>query len=153
MSAAEQSHKATTSSTAEEQNTSGSGSRLSGFKRFGSILENKNVQTGARFFSASAKTWIGMHPIWLMGEAVTGRVRAADGEASRRTRHVGLTTIPTFSESGYTVQKEWEGALECGGGVTRGNRDFHVRRFLWAAASDSLTNPPCDYYAGRISLF
>ena len=82
MSAAEQSNTATTSNTAEQ---SAPGSIPSAFKRFGSILENKNVQTGARFFSASAKTVIGMHPIFLMGEAVTGRVSAstflADGEA------------------------------------------------------------------------
>ena len=77
MSAAEQSSTPTAGYTAEEQEQSASGSRPSAFKRFGSILQNKNVQTGARFFSASAKTWVGMHPIWLMGEAVTGRVRTA----------------------------------------------------------------------------
>ena len=36
-----------------------------------------------------------------------------------------------FPESWYAIQEEWEGTLECGGGVTRGNRDFHVRRFFW----------------------
>lgn len=37
-------------------------------------MESKEVQSGTKFFSAYAKAWIGMSPIWLMGEAVTGRV-------------------------------------------------------------------------------
>lgn len=53
----------------------------------------------------------------------------ADGEAEGQ--HVGLTATLQFSESRYTIQKEWEGTLECGGGATSGNRDFHVRWFLW----------------------
>jgi hypothetical protein len=58
---------------------------------------------------------------------------------------VGLTAILQFSESWYTIQKGWEGTSGCSGGVTRGNRDFHVRKFPLAAASDSLTNVLYDH--------
>lgn len=44
---------------------------------------------------------------------------------------MGLTATLEFLESRYAIQEEWEGTLECRRGVTRGNRDFHVRQFLW----------------------
>ncbi|TDL18764.1 hypothetical protein BD410DRAFT_694623, partial [Rickenella mellea] len=34
---------------------------------------NENVQAAKKFFSAYAETWVGLSPIWLMGEAITGK--------------------------------------------------------------------------------
>ena len=53
-----------------------------------------------------------------------------------------LTTILGFSESRYAIQEEWEGTHECGGGATRGDRDFHVRQFLLVVARHTLTSIP-----------
>jgi hypothetical protein len=41
----------------------------SGWKERLVLVENR--QTARRFFSAYAQTWIGLSPIWLMGEALT----------------------------------------------------------------------------------
>lgn len=54
-------------------NASDATDRPNGAKRWSSVLEHKNVQAGTKFFSAYAKTWVGITPLWLMGEAVTGR--------------------------------------------------------------------------------
>ena len=149
MSATEQSNTAMTTNTAEQ---SASGSRPSVFKRFGSILENKNVQTGARFFSASAKTWLGMHPIWLMGEAVTGRVSAARFSPTARRDHVGLTATLQFQKVGTQFKKSGKELLAVAEELRAGIATSTCGRFFGCCLIDSLTDVLCDHYAVMMSL-
>jgi hypothetical protein len=37
-------------------------------------LSSQEAQSGKRMLAAAGKTLVGAHPIWLMGEALTGRV-------------------------------------------------------------------------------
>lgn len=38
---------------------------------FQRTFSKRNRQTATRFFSAYAQTWVGLSPVWLMGEALT----------------------------------------------------------------------------------
>lgn len=40
---------------------------------FDRAFSKENQKTARRFFSAYAQTWVGLSPVWLAGEALTGR--------------------------------------------------------------------------------
>lgn len=48
-----------------QQNNTGSSNAKS------ALFSSENKQTARRFFSAYAQTWVGLSPLWLMGEAIT----------------------------------------------------------------------------------
>lgn len=48
---------------------------IAGLKRSASnVLQSQQAQAGTRVLKAAGRTIVGAHPIWLMGEALTGRV-------------------------------------------------------------------------------
>jgi hypothetical protein len=57
-----------TSSSAMEDDKSKSTEGSAAIER---LVSTENRQAARRFFSAYAQTWIGLSPIWLMGEALT----------------------------------------------------------------------------------
>jgi hypothetical protein len=58
------------------------------------VLSDENKETATQFFSAYANTWIGLSPIWLMGEAIVpGAKFGAKFRKSRRNLVAAATDV------------------------------------------------------------
>ena len=69
------------------------------------IFSEENKKVTRRFFSAYAQTWIGLNPLWLMGEALTPgtKVGSKFKQGSTQLREAAIQVANALSTSSQDI--------------------------------------------------